>query len=342
MRLSELAELIGGTLHGDAGLEIAGVAGLDDAREGDVSFVLDDKHMKAAASSAASCLLVKQHEPSVAKAQVVVGDPQAAFIRLLATMRPRPAWPSGISPLAYVDAQAALGEGVTVMPFAYISAGARIGARTVICPGVFVGQGSAIGEGSLLYPNVAVMDGCAIGRRAIIHAGVVIGSDGFGFIQRKGENIKVPQAGGVEIGDDVEIGANSCIDRATTGTTRIGSGTKIDNLVQVAHNVEIGEGAILAAFAGIAGSSKVGRRSVLAARAGVGDHVKLADGVTLTAMAGTTSDIEEPGYYSGFPVMPMRDWLKAMSALRRLPELAKRVGELEKRLADNETRGDGK
>jgi len=342
MKLSELAESLSGTFHGDAGIEVTGISGLDDAREGDLSFVLDEKHMKKAAESAASCLLVKKHDPSVAKAQIVVDDPQAAFVGLLGKMRPRPFWPSGISPMAYVDPQAELGEGVSVMPFAYISKDARVGAGSVICPGVFIGEGSSIGEGSLLYPNVSVMDGCTIGKRAIIHAGVVIGSDGFGFIQRKGQNVKVPQVGSVEIGDDVEIGANACIDRATTDATRIASGTKIDNLVQVAHNVQIGEGSILAAFSGIAGSSKLGKRTVMAAMSGVGDHVKLTDGVTLTAMAATTSDIDEPGYYSGFPIMPMRDWLKTMAALRKLPELAKRVGELEKRLADNDTRGDGK
>lgn len=342
MKLSVLAESLGGALHGDAGIEITGIAGLDDARAGDLSFVLDEKHMKKAAESAATCLLVKKHDPSVAKAQIEVPDPQAAFVGLLATMRPRPAWPSEISPMAYVDPHAELGEGVSVMPFAYVSKGVRIGAGTVICPGVFIGEGSTVGEGSLLYPNVSVMDGCTIGKRAIIHAGVVIGSDGFGFIQRKGQNIKVPQVGTVVIGDDVEIGANSCIDRATTGATRIESGTKIDNMVQVAHNVQIGEGSILAAFAGIAGSSTLGNRTVMAARSGVGDHVKLADGVTLTANASTTSDIDEPGFYSGFPVMNMRDWLKAMSVMKKLPELAKRVGELEKRLADNDTRGDGK
>jgi UDP-3-O-[3-hydroxymyristoyl] glucosamine N-acyltransferase len=342
LRLGEIARLLGGEVLGDPEVEIRGVSGVEDAREGDITFALGKKMAALASQGRAACIMVKEPIAETDKAQLKVDDPHYAFAVLLGHFYGRPRGPAGISGLAFVAEGAALAEGVSVHAFAYVSDGVSIGKRSVIYPGVFLGEGVMIGEDCAIHPNVVLREGVSVGDRVIIHAGTVVGADGFGYIQRGGTHHKVPQVGGVTIGDDVEIGANVTIDRATTGVTAIGRGTKIDNLVQVAHNVKVGENSILVAQSGIAGSSVIGNSVVLAGQTGVSDHVKIESGTVIGAQSGVMSDLSR-GFYSGSPAMPHREWLKAVSLFARLPELSKRIQALEDRIKEMERRqGDDK
>jgi UDP-3-O-[3-hydroxymyristoyl] glucosamine N-acyltransferase len=338
MKLKELAELTGGELRGDEGADVTGVAGLADASSGDVSFLASAGNLSEALKSNACCLLVPEFFDEIEKPQIRVEDPERVFFtELLDKFRQRPAWPNAeISPQAYIDPGVTLGEGVAVMPFAYVSAAASLGEGTVVCPGVFIGEGSRVGEGCVLFPNVTLMDGVTLGDRVIVHSGTVIGSDGYGYMQRDGVNIKKPQAGGVVVGDDVEIGANCAIDRATTGNTLIGAGTKLDNLVHIAHNVTIGEGSLITGQVGIAGSTKIGKYVILAGQVGVKDHVTVADNAVFAAKSAVMSDIRESGMYSGIPAIPIKNWLRSSAAFAKMPELIKTVRRLEKRLEELE------
>lgn len=337
MKLGEIARLLGGELAGDAETEITGVSGIEHARQGDITFILGKKQAAEAEKSAASCVMVKEHYPGIDRAQLRVEDPQLAFALLLGMFHKRPAEPAGVSSLAYVSEDVSLGEEVTVSPFACVMRGASVGNGSVVGAGVFVGHGVMVGEDCVLHPNVVLMDGTTAGDRVIIHAGTVVGSDGFGYLQRGGGNVKVPQVGGVVIEDDVEIGACVAIDRATTGNTIIGRGTKIDNLVQVAHNVSIGEHSVVVAQVGIAGSSRIGRGCMLGGQAAVSDHATLDDGTTLAARAGAMGHLAK-GAYGGTPAFPHREWLKASSLYMRLPELQKRIAALEAKMRDIEGR----
>jgi UDP-3-O-[3-hydroxymyristoyl] glucosamine N-acyltransferase len=331
MKLGEIARLLGGELSGDAELEITGVSGLDTAVDGEITFIMSARQASRAADTAASCVMLKEFLPAVEKAQLKVEDPQYSFALLLERFYKRPLEPAGVSDLAFISEGATLAEGVTVSAFVYVSPGVSVGNGTVIRPGVFLGHGVSLGKDCLIYPNVVLMDGTAIGDRVTIHAGTVVGSDGFGYLQRGGRNVKIPQVGGVVIGDDVEIGASVAIDRATTGNTVIGRGTKIDNLVQVAHNVTIGEDCIIVAQGGIAGSSRIGKGCVLGGQAAVSDHSSVEDGTVLAGRAGVIGDLKK-GVYGGTPAFPHRQWLKASSIFTRLPELYKRIVEIEERL----------
>lgn len=340
MKLGDIARLLGGEVLGDTELEITGVSGAEDAREGDITFAVSKKMAALASRGRAACIMVKEALPDAGKAQLKVDDPHYAFAILLGHFYSKQRGPAGVSGLAFVAEGASLAEGVSVQAFAYVSEKVSIGKGSVICPGVFLGDGVRVGEGCVIHPNVVVREQVNIGDRVIIHAGSVIGSDGFGYIQRGGTHHKVPQVGSVTIGDDVEIGANVTIDRATTGVTVIGRGTKIDNLVQVGHNVKVGENSILVAQAGIAGSSVIGNSVVLAGQVGISDHVKIENGTVIGAQSGVMSDLSR-GLYAGSPAMPHREWLKAVSLFSRLPELSKRIQALEDRIKDMERRQGG-
>ncbi len=278
--------------------------------------------------------MVSEYVEEVDKPQLRVKDPQYAFALLLAQFYPHGHGPVGVSELAYVARDVTLGDDVSVRPFAYISPGAHIGARTVIYPGVYVGPKVTIGEDCVLYPNVTLMRDTVLGERCVIHAGTVVGGDGFGYLQREGRNVKIPQTGGVVIEDDVEIGACAAIDRGTTGNTVIGRGTKIDNLVQVAHNVVIGEHSVITAQVGVAGSARLGDHVMIGGQSAVSDHINVAPGTMLSGRAGVISDIEKGGIYSGIPVLPHRDWLKSSALFARLPEMQKRIAELERKIEE--------
>ena len=331
MKLREVASVIDGEITGDPDIEILGVAGVHDVREGEITFLADRRLVKECARSKAACVVVKNVIPEIDKPQVVVGNPHYAFAQLLGLFSAKPERPSGVSDSARVSPHAVIGRDVTIYPFSYISDGAAIGDETVIYPGVFVGNEAVLGAGCIIYPNVTIRERVTIGRRVIIHPGAVIGSDGFGYVTEGGRHHKIPQIGSVTVGDDVEIGANVTIDRATTGSTVIGKGTKIDNLVQIGHNVSIGEHAILAGQAGVGGSTVIGNYVVLGGQVGVADHARIEDGSMLAARSGVFGHLPK-GVYSGSPTLPHKEWLKATALFARLPDLQRKVKELEEKL----------
>jgi UDP-3-O-[3-hydroxymyristoyl] glucosamine N-acyltransferase len=335
MKLSELAEIVSGTISGDADTEIAGVSGLESTLAGHITFITSDKQVRAAQESGASAVLVGTFYPEVEKPQVRVEDPHYAFAVLLERFHARPPAPRGISELAYVAEDAVLGEDISIQAFCHVSSGATVGRGTVMYPGVFVGEGVQVGSDCVLYPNVVLMDGTELGNRVIIHGGTVVGADGFGYVQREGRHVKVPQVGGVSLGDDVEVGACACIDRATTGKTVIGRGTKIDNLVQIAHNVSIGEHCVIVSQVGIAGSAKIGNYCMFGGQVGLSDHAVIEDGVMFAARSGAFGRYTK-GVYGGAPAVPHREFMRAASLFRRLPELAKRVAALEEKMNERE------
>jgi len=342
LTLGEVAALAGGRLVGDPAQVITGVGGLEDAGPGEITFLLRSSYMEKAARSGAGAVLVKEEHPELEKGQVVVEDPQLAFVLLLEHFYAEEGKKDsgkGISPLAFVAEGAETAPGASVLPFAYIAEGAKVGKGSIIYPGVFVGRDSEIGEDCVLYPNVSVRERVKISNRVRIHSGAVIGADGFGYIFRNGKHVKIPQVGGVIIEDDVEIGACTTIDRASTGNTVIGRGTKIDNLVQIAHNVKVGEGSIIVSQTGIAGSTRIGNFVIIAARAGIADHAVIEDGTVLGAGSGVLpNDTIKKGAYAGAPVVPHRQWLKTIAVMNKLPEFQKTVGLLQEKIAELERR----
>ncbi|HBG93680.1 MAG: UDP-3-O-(3-hydroxymyristoyl)glucosamine N-acyltransferase [Nitrospirae bacterium GWF2_44_13] len=337
MKLREIAEMLGGELAGGPDIEIKGAAGISDAKDGDITFLSTAKLISECIESKASAVIVKETVPEIKKPQLKVSNPQYAFARLLEHFYVKQFIASGISEGAYVSAKAKIDKDVSIFPMAFIADDAAVGSRTVIYPGVFIGKDSSVGDECIIYPNVTIRENVKIGSRAIIHSGAVIGSDGFGYVMEKGIHYKIPQIGGVIIGDDVEIGANVTIDRATTGNTIIGRGTKIDNLVHIAHNVKIGENSVIAAQTGVAGSTEIGNYVVFGGQVGVADHAKIDDGVMVGAQSGAMGHVTK-GIYSGSPMIPHRDWLKSMVIFAKLPELSKRIKELEDMIKNIERR----
>ncbi len=331
MRLKELAEILGGTVIGNPEIEITGAAAIREAQPGQITFISSPRYLKYLSQTKASCIIVKDVAESASASLLKVENPQYAFARVLELLYPRSAPPAGISDKAVVSSTATIGDGVTVMPFAYIGDDAVIGEGAVIAPFVFIGERSRIGCRCVLHPQVTVREDVNIGDRVVIHAGTVIGADGFGYVLEKGEHCKVPQVGGVVIGNDVEIGANSSIDRATVGNTIIGRGTKIDNLVQIAHNVKIGEKSLIVAQVGVSGSSELGSFVVLAGQVGIADHATIESGTIITAQSGVSGQVSK-GVYSGSPIIPHRDWLRASVLFGKLPEMSRKLRELEDRL----------
>lgn len=332
--LADVARAVGGRVQGDSGLRLTGVRGLEDAGPEDLSLVANVRHAGAARASRAGAYLASPSTAPERRPAVIVSNPAIALAAWLQVFRPESRPRPGVRPGARVDRTARLGPGVTVEAGATVGPRSRIGARTVIGPGVYVGADVAIGEDGRLHANAVVYDGCRIGDRCVLHAGVVVGSDGFGYVWDGGQHRKIPQVGIVRVEDDVEIGANSAIDRATLGETVVGKGTKIDNLVQVGHNVVIGEHSLLCGQAGVAGSTRIGRRVTLAGQAGVADHAHIGDGAIATAQSGivTGAEVEAGTTVSGMPAAPHREFLKRSAWVARLPELARRLEKLERRL----------
>ncbi|MBZ0156820.1 MAG: UDP-3-O-(3-hydroxymyristoyl)glucosamine N-acyltransferase [Alphaproteobacteria bacterium] len=335
MKLHELAQLLDGEVAGSSEVEITGASGITDAKEGDITFLSSRKWLDALKNSRASAVLVQEFIEDIDTPQIKTRNPQYAFARLLSHFHVKPHPCKGVSTKATVAPSVLLGEKVTIYDYAYIAEGVTIGAGTVIYPGVFVGESSSIGEGCVLHPNVTVRERITIGNRVVIHAGSVIGSDGFGYVFAEGKHQKIPQVGDVVIEDEVEIGAAVTIDRATTGTTFIGGGTKIDNLVQIGHNVHIGRNVIIVAQVGIAGSSRIGDGVVLGGQVGVADHSVIEAGTMVGAKAGVLGHMKR-GIYSGTMPMPHREWLKAMAVFAKLPEMKKKLEDLERKIAEEE------
>ncbi len=337
--IAEIAAMVGGTVHGDENAIIRGVASFEEAAGGEITFVSDKKYLKNIGACRASALIVS--DPAAGSGNralnlIVVKNPMLAFAKLMSVFKPMTLPPAGISPRADVHPKAVIGKGVSVQPFAVIEEGARVGDGAVVYAGAVVGRGASIGAGTILYQGAVVREECMVGDRVIIHCNSVVGSDGFGYTQDAGRYVKVPQQGIVRIEDDVEIGACVTIDRATLGETVIGRGTKIDNLVQIAHNVRIGTDTVIVAQVGIAGSASVGSRVQIGGQVGVAGHIGIGDDVMVGAQSGVTNDVAPKKIVSGYPAIPHTEWLRAAASFEKLPEMRKKLSELEKRLADLE------
>ena len=335
--LRELADRLGCQLHGSGDIVVERVTTLELAGPGDVSFLSNKKYASQVAATQASAIIVGQDAPEAPCATLRATDPYLAFATAVALLAPddRPA--AGVSPQALVAPGATLGPGVSIGPFACIGAGVVIGARTIVHPHVVIYPGATIGDDCLIHAHVSIRDRCRIGDRVVIQNGAVIGSDGFGFAPlADGTYQKIPQTAPVVIEDDVEIGANTTIDRPAVGETRIQAGTKIDNLVQVAHGVNVGRNVMLVAQVGIAGSTSIGDSAVLAGQVGVAGHLHIGKGTKATAQTGIPNSVPDNSFISGYPAIDNRDWLKSSAVFKRLPELKKTVAALERRLAEIE------
>lgn len=336
--VGELARLLEGELIGDGSVTIRNVRGVMEAEPGDLTFVIDPKYAPMVARSKASAVLVRgdiQVECTIP--QIRVKDPRQALQRLTAAFAPPPIrYEPGIHPTAIVAPDAVLGRNVSVQPYAVIEAGATIGDNVVIGAHCYIGHYTTIGEGSFLYPRVTIRERITIGKRVIIHPGAVIGADGFGYEQVNGKYEKIPQVGTVVIEDDVEIGANTTIDRARFDKTIVRRGTKIDNLVMIAHNCDVGEDTILCGQVGLSGSAKVGNHVIMAGQSGMVGHIKIHDNIIIGAQCGVTKDLEKPGFYIGSPATPHMTYKKRESIVVRLPEIYRRLQALEKKVAELE------
>lgn len=340
MKLRELAERIGVELIGDGDVEISGAAGVSEAGEGQITYV-EERRIADLEHTRASAAVVPH---TVAKADIPIlraRNPRFAFGLALSILYERPYEPAGVSSKASIGKDVVIGSEPSIYPNVVIDDGARIGDRVTLYPGVYVGKGSVIGDDSVLHPNVCIGEGVSIGRHVIIHAGAVIGSDGFGFVTEGGVHHKIPQVGGVIIEDYVEIGANSTVDRAALGNTVIKQGTKLDNLVHVAHNVAIGSHCLIAAQVGIAGSSALGDYVVLGGQVGIADHIVIGDRVMVGGKSGITRDVEAGQVIAGHYAMRLREWLKVQAVLPRLPELNRIVAELDKYVKQSRGKGEG-
>ena len=336
MTLRELAERLHCRLDGDGEVEITRVTGIEHAGAGDLTFIANPKYQGFLETTKASAVLVTPgvSRPEHGPALLVCDRPYLAFAQALGVLVKASLPEPGIEPSAVIAPGAELGAQVSVGALVVIGAGARIGARTVIFPGVVIGPGAVLGEDCVIHARVSIRERVQLGHRVVVQDGAVIGSDGFGFVrQADGSHLKIPQHADVVIEDDVEIGANTAIDRPAVGETRIRRGAKIDNLVQIAHGVSVGERTLFAAQVGIAGSTVVEDDVVLAGQVGVAGHLRIGKGVVATAQTGVPNSVEG-GMISGYPAIPNRDWLKSSAVFRNLPALKKRVVELEQRLAE--------
>ncbi|PZR07592.1 MAG: UDP-3-O-(3-hydroxymyristoyl)glucosamine N-acyltransferase [Archangium gephyra] len=336
---AELAALVGGRLEGDADLQISGVSGLERATVAHASFYGNKKYKAQLEASQAGVVFVPDDAPPRgARTYIYVANPHLAFARAGQAFHPPKQYAPGIGARANVHPTAKVDATATVMDFATVSAGAEIGAGAVLFPGVYIGENARVGANTVLSANVSVMDACLVGARCLIHPSAVIGADGFGFALDMSvpAHVKIPQAGIVRVGDDVEIGASACIDRATTGETVIGHGTKIDNLVQVGHNSTVGPLSILCAQVGLSGTTELGQGVVLAGQVGVAGHLRIGDLAKVGAQAGVMTDIPDGDTFLGTPAIPNRDFMRMTVVQMKLPELHKQLRDLEKRLAQLE------
>jgi UDP-3-O-[3-hydroxymyristoyl] glucosamine N-acyltransferase len=335
MRLTELAERLGCRLEGHGEVEVARVAAIHDAGPGDVTFLANPKYASALASTRASAVIARDDVPAGPSAMLRTDDPYLAFARAVGLFAPawRPA--PGVHAMAAVAPDAWIGRDVSVGPFVAIGEGARVGDRTVIFPNVTIGPGASIGADCIIHSNVSIRERVIVGNRVILQNGVAIGGDGYGFVRRPdGTHEKIPQVAVVVIEDDVELGANTTVDRPAIGETRIKAGAKIDNLVQIAHGVTVGRNVLLAAQVGIAGSTEIGDDVTFGGQVGVGGHLTIGKGAIAVGQSGVTNSLEAGEMVAGYPAIDSREWRKASVIFRRLPELKRRIEELEARLAE--------
>jgi UDP-3-O-[3-hydroxymyristoyl] glucosamine N-acyltransferase len=337
VRLSELAERLKCRLEGDGGLEIRRVAGLEQAQQGDVTFFANPRYAPALRRTRASAVILKDDAPAASCAMLRTDEPYLAFANALSIFvtptRPEP----GVDRLSSVAADAMLGRDVSVGPFSSIGRGSRVGDRTVIYPNVCIGDGAVIGDDCVIHSHVAIRERIIVGNRVVIQNGAVVGGDGYGFVRRSdGTHQKIPQTAPVVIEDDVEIGANTTIDRPAIGETRIQAGAKIDNLVQVGHGVNVGRNALLAAQVGIAGSTTIGEGAMLGGQVGVGGHISIGKHAAAVGQSGITNSIPDHAFVSGYPAIDNKEWLKSSAIVRKLPAMRRKIVDLEQRILELE------
>lgn len=337
--LGDIAKFVDGEIVGDASLVITGLSGIKEAKEGDLTFVANSKYFPLVPQTKASAVIAPRETPAGSKSLIRTDNPSLAFAKIASIMSEANAFrPSGIHPTAIIADNARLGKNVSVGPFTVIEHGARIGDNTVLFSHCYVGPHTTLGADCLIYSNVSIREKIAIGNRVIVHCGTVIGSDGFGFVNVKGVHVKIPQIGTVQIDDDVEIGANVTIDRARFEKTHIGQGTKIDNLVQIAHNVKIGKNCIIVSQVGISGSTTIEDDCVLAGQVGVAGHLTIGKGTVVASKSGVPSDISPGSFVWGIPAKPHMHAKRVNAALQHLPDYVKVIQDLKRRVAELEAK----
>ena len=327
-RLKELAEFVGGEVFGDGDIAIIGISGIKDAGEGDITFLANPRYAKQLSSTCASAVIADSFAKEYNLPVLAVNNPYLAFSKILNLFNQKPLTLDGIHQSAVISCTALVGDSVSIYPNVYIGEKAKIGNRVTLFPGVFVGNDAEIGDDTIIYANVSIREGCKLGKRAIVHCNAVIGSDGFGFVKEKNRYEKIPQVGIVRIEDDVEVGASVTIDRATMGETVVGEGTKVDNLVHIAHNVKIGKDSIILAQVGIAGSTQLGDRVTLAGQVGVVGHIKIGNDVVVGAKSGISKDLPDKTFISGIPGIPHKEWLKSQAVFPKIPEMKRELKKL--------------
>jgi UDP-3-O-[3-hydroxymyristoyl] glucosamine N-acyltransferase len=337
--VAELAALVGGRVVGEAGASVRRVASLESAGEGDVAFVEDEKLFEAARACRASCVIAPEGAGARLeglRSVVEAARPKLAFALVAEVLHPRQKLPAHVHPSAAVAEGARLGEGVYVGAGSVVGEGASLGAGTQVHPNCVIGRGVTTGRDCVLRPNVVLYEGVTLGERVVLHAGVVVGADGFGYVRDPaGVYHKFPQVGTVVIEDDVEVGANSCIDRGALGVTRIGRGSKIDNLVQVGHNVEIGERVVIASQTGISGSTVIESDAVIGGQVGFGDHARVLSGAVIGSQAGVLpGKIVRPGVWWGTPVQPLEEYKRLNALWGRLPRMREEIQELKRQVKE--------
>jgi len=337
-RLDDLAQRVGGRVRGNGERSIRGIATLDEAGQEELSFLTNPRYRSAAGRTRAGAVLVGAGTELSGPDLLEVDEPYRVLARLLELFHPTVPRAPGVSPDARVADDVRLGSDVRVEPFAVIGSGCELGDRVSVGAGSVLGEGCSLGSDTELRPRVVLYPGTRVGRRCLVHAGVVLGGDGFGFATTDGRHLKVPQVGCVVVEDDVEIGANSAVDRAMLGETRLGEGSKIDDLVMIAHGVRIGPRALLAAQSGIAGSARLGARATLAGQTGVAGHLELGDGVTVAAKSAVLGDLADGAFVCGVPAIDHRRWRRSQALFKKLPELRRDLRVLRERIAAIERR----
>lgn len=337
--VQELAAILGGTVIGDGSRKIEDIKSLAEAGAGDITFAVDP-YTEYVPQVHAGAVIVEKEVPAGDNTLVIVKNPRLAFSQLLVLFHPRQSIEKGIHPTAIVDPSAVLGEGASVMAYAVIGKNVKIGRNCTIYPYVFIGDNVTIGDDAVIYPGAVIHENCELGNRLVVRAHAVIGGEGFGFATNEGKHTRIPQIGNVKIEDDVEIGACTCIDNGTLGSTLVRRGTKIDNLVHLGHNVEIGEDCFLIAQVGIAGSTKSGNHCIFAGQVGCTGHITIGDNVVFAGKTGITGNVASNQIMAGYPMQPHMEWKRSQVYIKHLPEMAKKIKQLEKKLAELEKNAD--
>jgi len=335
--VTELAEYLGGVVQGDGSALISGLGALETAGPDALTFLANPKYAAKVAETSAGAVLMAPGGERYGRTAIEVANPYLGFAKLLTLFYTSPHEPLGVLPAAIVSETATIGEGVSIYPGACIGRNVVVGCRTTVYPGAVIYDNAIIGNDCTIHANAVIRERCRIGNRCVIQPGAVVGSDGFGYAPDGSGYYRIPQIGIVVLEDDVEIGANTCIDRAAIDVTRISRGTKLDNLVQIAHNCQIGEDCMIVSQVGISGSAKIGNHVTLAGQVGVAGHLTIGDNVLVGAQSGVPSSLPANAAYSGTPTMPHKEWLRSAMVVPRLPELKRTVSALEKRVAELET-----